>query len=201
MTMEKNCQQYLELLPWYVNGSLPAAQAQQVFQHIAQCSQCAAEQQFLSDLQQHVREQGVATPAPLWSKLQRRLDAKTRNDNHWWKRGWVPAMALAAVVAIVAVRMPLSSGQAPNYRLMTSSTSAVQDTHHAALLRVLLTNGNDQKAATQLFAGIDAEIVAGPTPRGVFTVALRKDIADRTSFIESLRANGKIEFAEWVETP
>jgi len=201
MTMEKNCQQCLELLPWYVNGSLPAAQAQQVFQHLAQCSQCAEEQAFLSGLQQHVREQVVATPAPPWNKLQQRLDANTRNDNHWWKRGWIPAVAMAAAVAIFAVRLPLPSGPAPTYRLMTSSTPAVHAAHQAALLRVLLISGNDRQAAAQLFSSIDADVVAGPTPRGVFTVAMRKDIADRATFIESLRANGKIEFAEWVETP
>jgi len=200
MTMEKICQQYLELLPWYVNGSMPAAQAQRVFQHIEDCPQCAAQMRFLSGLQQHVREQDVSTPQPSWNKLQQRLETQPRREKFPWKRGLMPAMAIAAVVAIVVVRMPSPSDQ-PAYRLVTSPSPAVHVARDAAVLRILLASGGDRRAADQLFSSIDAELVAGPTPRGVYTLALHKNIADKDAFIASLRINSQIEFAEWVETP
>jgi anti-sigma factor RsiW len=200
MTMEKNCQQYLELLPWYVNGTLSSTQALQVFQHIENCPHCAQEQQFLSGLQRHLHEQDVAASAPDWSKLQQRIEKPVPFDPPWWKRGLMPAMALAAVVAIVFVRMPSPAGK-PEYRLMTSPTTTLHAPRDATLLRVLLADGINRVAATQLFSSIDADVVAGPTPRGVYTLALRKNIPDRDAFIASLRINSQVAFAEWIEKP
>jgi hypothetical protein len=68
-------------------------------------------------------------------------------------------------------------------------------------LRVLLHGSDDRHAAKQLFSSIDADVIAGPTPRGVYTLALRKNIADRDAFIASLRINSQVAFAAWVETP
>ena len=39
--MENQCQQYLELLPWYVNGSLSSAQARQVFDNLKAVAEAA----------------------------------------------------------------------------------------------------------------------------------------------------------------
>lgn len=198
--MEKDCQQCLELLPWYVNGSLSAAQAQQVFVHIEQCPPCAAQLRFLSSVQQQVRVHEIPTPAPVWSRLQRRLDRQAPHARRDWARAGISTAALAAVVAVVAVLMPQPADQSQAYRLLTSSTAG-QAAQHANLLRVLPIDRVDGADALQLFSSINADVIAGPTPRGIYTLSLRHDVADREAFIATLRNNSNIDFVEWVEQP
>lgn len=82
-----------------------------------------------------------------------------------------------------------------------SSAGARPAAHRERMLRLLLVNGHDVQVASRLFSSIGAEVVTGPSPRGVYTVAVRHGISDRDAFIEALRENKQIDFAEWVETP
>jgi hypothetical protein len=207
--MEKDCQQCLELLPWYVNGSLPATQAQQVFKHLERCPHCMAEQQFLTDLRQHVREHDAPTPASDWSGLWPSLNTPSKTPKRDWKWSMMPALAAVVVCAVFIARSPQPLEQPALYRLMTSGAASDASNPHVArpaadqerMLRLLLINGHDEQLASQLFSSIDAEIVTGPSPRGVYTVALRRGVSDKNAFIEALRENKQIDFAEWVETP
>jgi hypothetical protein len=203
--MEKDCQQCLELLPWYVNGSLSAAQAQQIFKHLEKCAQCSAEHQFLGNLRQHVRGQDMPAPAPAWGGLEPRLHKQSNAANRDWKWSMIPAVAAVAVVAVFVVRSPQPSDQGVAYRLLTSDAVAQSEERRVAhpenILRLLLSSGHDKLAASQLFSSIDVEVVSGPSPRGVYTVAVRREVADREAFIQTLRNNNQIDFAEWIETP
>jgi predicted anti-sigma-YlaC factor YlaD len=51
-----SCEQIRELLPWYVNGSLPVHEARQVAGHVARCGSCRDELVQVMRLNVEIRE-------------------------------------------------------------------------------------------------------------------------------------------------
>lgn len=104
-----------ELLPWYANDTLDAAERATVGEHLKDCTRCRDEVVFLRALRKGVKAVGE-TSAPGELGLKRLLrDVHTKPAERSW---WRPALAAAAVVivvqaALLATFWPRESGITP----------------------------------------------------------------------------------------
>lgn len=91
----------IELLPWYVNGTLKNSELAQVKSHLESCTLCQQEVDFLRTMQQQVRDEQVDGPGEFAFK---RLmsDIKKENSVQNKKRPWwEPVLAVAAMLVII----------------------------------------------------------------------------------------------------
>ena len=72
-----------ELLPWFVNGTLDAAEAAQVTAHLAHCSRCQADAAAHADLRAMTADAGPRGDVDRdWAALRSRLDAAPAAASH-----------------------------------------------------------------------------------------------------------------------
>lgn len=154
-----------ELLPWFVNGTLAAAEAAPVAAHLAQCSRCQADASALAAVR--------AVPVDVhsgrsvergWAALRGRLDAQPtdarRSAGHpWWKLNLQLALAAQAVVMLVLVgALVATTTRTEPYRALGGSPESAE----ANALAVFRADATEQQMRAALRAS-GARIVGGPT--------------------------------------
>lgn len=103
-----------ELLPWYVNKTLPTERSSQVDAHIAVCADCQREIAALKALEAAVADVNEQLPRPstnLMARVMDRVDAyenqrtRSKDKPSWRSWAWIarPGFVLAEVVAIALV--------------------------------------------------------------------------------------------------
>ncbi|HEX4952722.1 MAG TPA: zf-HC2 domain-containing protein [Thermoanaerobaculia bacterium] len=185
----------LELLPWYVNGSLEGRDRTRVETHLEGCPLCRAELAECRDLAAVVRNAPPPTPAPHPGSLGRllaRLDATEtepslfgsgrrrlgdrRQGRETLARAWAAAprlwrwVALGQTAALVLLGAMLvwRPGPAPATTFRTLSTAASEVPR--AALRVAFSEEVTEGELRRLLLPLSAQIVAGPSPLGVYTL-------------------------------
>lgn len=156
-----------ELLPWFVNGTLEAAEAAQVTEHLAQCMLCEADAATQAQLRaMHAEASSPSGDADLgWAVLRGRLDPRShevaRGDamaRSWWRSGLQLALAVQTAVMLVlagALFSVLSSAEP--FRAL--GTSPVAEANALAVFRA---DATQAQMSTALRAA-GARIVGGPT--------------------------------------
>lgn len=69
-----DCEQVRELIPWYVNGTLPGDEAAAVAGHIAQCADCRQELAQTLQISLQVRsaiDRTQSMPEDVWDRVKR----------------------------------------------------------------------------------------------------------------------------------
>ena len=114
----------VELLPWYVNGTLPLNEREAVAAHLAECPDCLAESETLADLRSAVAESNERLPSPsdrqldaLLSRIAKEEPARTRRSfvpriRNWWEllptpARWALIAQAAAIVALACASVAL----------------------------------------------------------------------------------------------
>lgn len=93
MNTELDDRALLELLPWYLNGTLEGAELAAVEALLLRSAEAREELEVLRRLAAAVREQEQAHEAPPfelgWARLQRSLqqEARPASRRDWWKPG------------------------------------------------------------------------------------------------------------------
>jgi len=157
-----------DLLPWFVNGTLGAAEASSVARHVAECERCqkdAAEQEQL-------RASASATPLAGdierdWAVLRSRIEAfpppPTRGAEGakpWRWRSWLPltvAMQGALILALVLVLI-VGPSREERYRALGAQPAASE----ANAVAVFRGDATSEQMRDALHA-VEARIVGGPT--------------------------------------
>ena len=93
-----DCEQVRELIPWYVNGTLPGDEAAAVAQHIAQCASCRQELAQTLQLSLQVRSAIDDTPS-----VPKRTWDRVKNG-----RGEIPLGSLNVGSFLLGLSMGLS---------------------------------------------------------------------------------------------
>ncbi len=215
-----------ELLPWYVNGTLPPAERSTVEEHLAACPRCQEEERSCRALEAGVRGAEEIAPSPHPVRLARLLasidDLETRAGAKppAWRRvvGAIAAVAAfagrplralfptpargmaAAQLAVLLLIAGLVGWQQwrarqPVYRTLSSPTQ--ESLASGGLrIRVLFAEEATEREIRELLLGVRGEIVAGPSPFGVYTVEVPKAGDPLDSVLTHLRAQARVRLAE-----
>lgn len=201
MDVEHRCQKIDGLLPWYVNRSLTAQEAEIVQVHLDECEQCRSEAEWLAQVGSHLRDSpkklatGAAgeAEAPLLA-LQKRIaageDRKPVTGRTWQQPAFALAagllLALAATLGVVMTWQPLT----PRYHTVTDPVPPAANV-------VTMTLELKANAPLSSLYGIleqhDAVVVAGPDNQG--RVALEFRLADGESvsgLVSSLESHPQV---------
>lgn len=185
------------LIPWYVNGSLPPAEADIVKRHSLRCPLCAAE---IARQHRLAREVRTADPfdvplGPSWQTLRALIDADAcalgpRAGWQWWlgdiQWGAAAVGALAAACAVLLVDpRPIDQG----FRTLTGLEESA-----ATVVKFQLGSGVDPGRLAEILRAHDLTLVAGPSEVGVYVAQAPKD-ADLDAAAATLMRAPEILFA------
>ena len=207
------------LLPWHAAGTLASDEASAVSAHLASCPPCQQELERCQHLAKAVQIHEVWAPGPTdVQRVMARIDAAEAAQSispwrQWWRgtrarlaelgaelAGGPPAVrwALAGqAVLIVALASTLawnaSTSGAP-YRTLSNPPAPAPA---APAMRLVFAAETTEAEMRALLDGLRASIVAGPSPAGVYTVALASgDAASLTRALETARAHPRVRMAE-----
>jgi hypothetical protein len=161
-----------ELIPWYVNGSLPSEQIDMTQRHILTCAECTAEV-----ARQQVLAKDVATLDPFapllsqsWDTIRARIKAEERAKKprlsawRWFEerqgRLIASGAAAAACLMLVVALFPADRG----FRTLTSGTPGDQNT-----VKFQVVPNLDPGRLEAILAEHGLTLVGGPSAGGVYT--------------------------------
>ncbi|NSX53669.1 anti-sigma factor family protein [Parasulfitobacter algicola] len=185
-----------ELIPWYVNGSLPSDQAQQVRDHSKGCSQCAAEIERQRRLAKDIIKIDPFD-APLsrsWKHLRAQVKAEELTGlptaGKWWRfeglQGEFIALAgVAAVAFAIIVVLPFGNS-------FETLTTEVEAATHIIKFQTAPNVTADQ--LDRLLVEFDAVLVSGPSDVGIYEAAVSGG-TDMQAVADALMATSQIMFA------
>ncbi len=212
------------LLPWYVNGTLEAAERAALDDHLAGCARCRAELAREEGLAATLRATEDVAPAPHPAQLARlmgRLDGEPRAERlprlaALWAGTprpvrWAVAAQALLVLALAAVTGWRAGGADPARETAAVQTPAAEfrtlsDTAPeapaaapagAVRLRVLFAEETSARAVRAILLCVGGRIVDGPSPLGVYTVEVPAGpAADPLEVVlDHLRAQPEVRFA------
>ena len=210
-----------ESLPWYLNGTLEEPERERVERHVQGCVACRGELRYLRELAGllHTAEELPLTPVQGLSAVMARIDtaeseeitrvgrrSSTRRIPRWIEllhqaspgmRHTVMAQAVAILLLVGIIAWP--NAQAPSASHRTLSDVGAPAVGPRANLRLVFAPETPESQIRKILRSVQGEIIAGPTPLGVYTVAVpvseHPDVTAR-ALLEELRAKPEITFAE-----
>jgi hypothetical protein len=204
-----------QVLPWHLNGSLQGSEKIKVHNHVAACLVCRRELHRLSliadyaraDLQeQHLDE--------AFDKLLQRIDGKGPNPVRFsplqvlhthamqlWRILYQKPLLFGGLFAVQSVLLILVTGfwfwqnsieQQPRYHTLSAPQTRMDD---ALQFRLVFAEGAGESDIAAVLQSVNANLVAGPSTNGVYTIAVAEHEKDPEHILTVLRNNPKIRFA------
>ena len=215
-------------LPWYVNGTLQGSELQQVERHLANCVVCRGEltyQRGLSELIADSEDFPMSSERG-WQEILERIEVEDSVSPHrqtaiarWlrapsrlWQqttpavRGALLTQAAAILLlvgfAVTGILFRSRGGDLePAYHTLSDDVAPVTDSR--LRLQLVFVPDTPEIEVRSVVASIGGDIVAGPSPLGVYTVAttLPEDgSVTQKSLLHRLRGYDSVVFAE-LATP
>jgi anti-sigma factor RsiW len=198
---ERLHQRVAELIPWYVNGSLEPGERELAARHLAECAACRAEVEREQRLAAACREVEPPAPALHGAQVERllaRLPPSRWADLPRWARRLLAAQAAALVLLVAGAAALWRQRAEPVFRTLSAPVAAQPAAAGAARLRVVFAETATEAEIRRLLGGVRGELVGGPSPLGVYTVALPSDGEPIAVVLAHLRAQPQVRFAEPV---
>jgi anti-sigma factor RsiW len=212
-----------ELLPWYVNNTLKDPDRKTVARHISECQMCEEEAARCRTIADAVRGSEVAAWTPSSERVARmmaRIDVQSAaangngrrfNSRAWFEKirlilqespssvRWTLAAQTAVIVLLAAaIVLQLSAGPSLLYRTLSDPSAGLrrERTH----IQVIFADDMTEREIRTLLNDVGAAIVAGPTPIGLYTLAIAAESSETDGRIQEkltvLRAHPKVQLAE-----
>ncbi|MDX8346892.1 hypothetical protein SLH49_02735 [Cognatiyoonia sp. IB215446] len=186
-----------ELIPWYVNGSLPAKQADEIKAKSKTCADFAAEIMRQRDIASEVRKPDLFD-VPLarnWQALQSQIKAEERARSpkfDLWEQfvrrhsGTVAFVSVAAMAALVMLMPP----EGPAFQTLTT------DAHIPAgnVIKFQLAVGVSEDQLSARLAELGLTLIVGPSETGVYQASVPTD-ADADALAVALIETAEVAFA------
>ena len=199
-------------LPWLASGTLEPEERKRVELHLSDCVPCREELAVEHRLREAVRDGVDVAPAPHPIQLARlieRIDAaeaggpqqdgaRARSSRLW---RWLVAGQAAAILLLAASLVARGGRESskPTFRTLSAAPSSIEPAA-GMRIRVVFADTLDQRGVRELLLPLGAEIVSGPSPLGVYTIALsgERDAEPLAWVVAHLRAQPQVRFAEPV---
>ncbi len=190
--MNTEHEQVDELLPWFVNGTLPAAELDFINSHLESCGTC--KEAVTHELELAQRFSALDTiPVPAFAGVRERL--RKQPSRRVRVQGWLPALALGASLLVVAVLVPtLTIRDMGEYRGLTVSPG---DERH--VVQVVFAPETTERELRALLLDGDVTLIDGPSVRGVYRIAIPVG-TDAALYASRLAVHPAVRFAE-AEAP
>lgn len=221
-----------ELLPWYVNGTLEDPERKAVADHISMCATCEGELARCRAIASVVRSSKMTawTPSPeRVARMMARIDRqRPLTDAEHWRlriRDWIEksrlafqqtplslrlalaaqSMVIVLLAAVIILNLAPSIAPPLAYRTLSrveqnAVTGLDPDSVH---ISVVFADDITERELRALLSTVQGMIVAGPSPMGVYTVAVPASGGERAvrtrATLETLRAHTKVRLAELKE--
>lgn len=187
----------LELLPWYLNGTLAGTELAAVEALLLRSAEAREELEVLRRLAAAVREQAQAQDAPPfelgWARLQRSLRQETRPPlrRDWWKPGLAAAAALVVALQLGILMRPASVDS--DWQLQGGGQEQLQSGGYRVQLRFVEHAQWQQIRA--LLLELDAVLVDGPSALGMVQVHVpaSKRFADAQALLQWLQQQAVVQ--------
>jgi anti-sigma factor RsiW len=188
-----------QLLPWYVNATLPADERAMVDAHLADCAECRAEL-----ASERVLAAGIAgLPVEMeqsWAAFEKRLDAapipaRLRPVPLWRRQvgiGWMAAPLAAAAAVVLAISLP---ARAPVDHTYTALGSA--PTSQPGNVIVMFKPDTSERQLSTALSEVAGRVVDGPTTTGAYILSVAPGTRDVA--VGRLRRNAQITLAEPID--
>lgn len=210
MTSATEHRTVVELLPWYVNGTLPEAERVSVERHLRGCLSCRAALKDERTMAAALRQEASAdfSMERNFERLMGRIEPRRR-----WRPGFgallgrmPPRIVAPAAVALVLVLggavLWLSAGREGT--LFSTATSAAPEMNRN--IDIIFAPGVSDAQIRDVLASIQGTIVGGPSDIGRYTVRLSgRGLSDAKmrALIERLDKDERVRFAgrSFIEVP
>lgn len=188
-----------DLIPWYVNGTLPDADIATVDAHARTCLACSEEigrQTLLA--QKVVKTDPFDVPLQRsWDTLRAQVDADLRSRRPV-KRGWFDVMqghgraVLGGLaVACLALVMVVQFGGPAQEGFVTLTS---EPTSEAPTIQFQLSGDLTQAELTELLTPLGVVAITGPSEAGVYSAIVPED-ADLSAVSDAMMSQAQIVFA------
>jgi len=187
-----NHQTIVELIPWYVNGSLNETETDRVSKHVADCAICAAEIQAELRLARGIGDppRGLEGLEAAERRSFEALALRIRDPEHHFS----PIRFAIAVGALVAVGITAFVAgrytQDVSFEVMTR-----QSTDSGPVLQLIFHPEVTERARRSLIVDSGGALLGEPSSKGVYRLALPTDV-DAAAYARRLR---QLPALRWVE--
>lgn len=189
----------LELLPWFVNGTLEGEERELVSRQVLASLTCRKELERLRRLHQLIRRDDAEAAATgrAFERLMARIDASEASPRSRTRHAarqfvWTPFALAASLAAAVSVLLwweaTVPSTSPRTYETLTSTQRADPG---AAGLRVVFAPGVTESERLELLASHGLTIADPPTDDGVVTLVFTYG-TDRAAIVAALRQDPRI---------
>lgn len=196
----------LELLPWYVNGTLGTNEQAAVERHVGECLPCRIALKEERRLQALV-QQGHAVPdmddglAALLRHIDRdehaRVSQKPRESRSFAAPAWRLSLAAAAVASLVALLVWLPRSPGPDAdRPAPFATLSAPSGETGRRIDVVFDGTVSAAEISAIFSELDVSVVEGPSDIGRYTIEVPQgDGRDLATVLDALRAHRGVRLA------
>lgn len=201
---ERSCHEtVVELLPWFVNGSLGEQETALVEAHVHECVQCFSllqQERHLHGLLSAESPATISSAAHGFERLRPRLepdvDLGGKRATRRWRRaeGLALAAGLAAVAVTVLVWQRFDDAQltgAGEFETLSEPTAAM-----SRAVDIIFTPELLETEMRSLLQASGAVIVNGPTELGRYTIRIDRtpDGLELDAVVEQLRGDPRVRF-------
>ena len=198
----------IELIPWFINGTLPGTERVLVERHVRQCLPCRSALQEQQQLATLVREQPTIPLAADqgFERLMARVDDEVAHSERRQAAGipsWSSlsnrwALAAAVLVAVLGATtwiLTLDPGASGEQEFVTLTQNSTDETIR---LDIIFADNVTETTMRALVRDLAATIVAGPSAAGRYTLRLDTtaiDTSELNAIIDRLNHDDRVRFA------
>lgn len=191
-------QEVLELLPWFVNGTLNEHEQSAVNEHLKGCGECNHEVGILietSKVFHTTTEPSADSIDQARSDFLQQLDASIERKAFRSTRRWLIPTAMAACLLIAALFIGPMSQQQESFETLGTNLSS-----NGPVIQLVFQPDTPEKSIRGLVLADQGHIISGPTAQGVYRLELPADL-DPHQVLKRLQDHPDVKFAALEASP